>query len=150
VASSAPAASSSGAGAAGAPAKWSGSYTATAGDLYYPRNAPNAKDWSDLKWNGADAGVGLGNGTVTLVVDPATKRVTGTVDGALGDAVVTGAVDGDHVTAAVTRKDPTDHGLTGTLVGDVKDGALAGEMKLSSPDAQILRDAKFSLAKQAP
>jgi hypothetical protein len=124
--------------------------TATAGDLYYPRSAPNAKDWSDLKWNGNDASAGLGAGTVSLVVDPATKLVTGTVDGAIGDAVITGLVDGERLTGKIARKTPDDRGLTGTLVADVKDGAIAGDMKLSSPDAQVLRAAKFTLSKQSP
>jgi hypothetical protein len=146
---SAPASASAAAAPAG-PSHWSGPYAATAGDLFYPRTAPNAKDWSDLKWNGGDAATGLGAGTISLSVDPGTKLVTGTADGAIGDAVLTGMIDGERLTAKVMRKNPDDRGLTGTIVADLKADAIAGEMKLSSPDAQILRDAKFTLSRQSP
>ena len=149
VAASASASASASPASAG-PVHWSGKYTASAGDLYYPRSAPNAKDWSDLKWNGSDAAAGLGDGTIALVVDPTSKLVSGTIDGAIGEALVVGAVDGARLTGKITRKAADDRGLTGTLVADVTADAINGEMKLSSPDAQVLRSAKFALAKQSP
>jgi hypothetical protein len=135
--------------AASGPVAWSGNYQSAPGSFYYPGDAdvPNPDEWKNLKWQGDDASVGLGDGTMTIAID-AKNQVTGTADGAIGNAVITGVVADGRLTARVSRKDPMDRGLTGTAIGKVSGDAIEGQMKLSASEAQVLRTATFKLAKK--
>jgi hypothetical protein len=122
-------------------ATWTGKYTSALGSLY----VFDGGEWAGVTWRGDEAGVGLGEGTLTLTVDPTTHGVHGTADGAIGDVVVVGSTAEDTLTASVLRKDPLDRGLTGTLVAKTSGDAMTGSMKLSVANARVIREVTFTL-----
>jgi hypothetical protein len=147
-ASAAPSASASAGGDAAAtgnaPAEsWTGKYTSTAGSLF----VPDGGEWSNTKWRGDPSTDGLGEGTLTLEI--AGPRVTGTLEGPLGPAVVRGAVAGGQITAWIERTTPSDKGFSGTLAGTASGATLEGTMHLSVYDAHVIREARFTLARRA-
>jgi hypothetical protein len=145
-----PAASAvAGASANGAAASvnWIGSYKSETGTLYVPTDVANGKEWKTVKWRGDVSGAGLGDGPITLAVDPS-GRVSGTLAGPLGPALVNGLLAGDTLTASVTRQTPSDGGFVGTLVASVADGKLTGTIKVSQREASVIRLATFSAAKR--
>jgi hypothetical protein len=142
---SSPSASAS-AAPASSPVAWSGTYTSTAGSLY----VYDGGEWKGVHFRGDDASVGLGEGSLSLTIDPKTSQVHGVGAGPIGDVIVAGAVTGDEVSFSVLRKDTTDRGLTGTGVGKLSHDSLTGTMRLSRGDAHVIREAKFDLAKKAP
>jgi hypothetical protein len=118
---------------------WTGTYKSAIGSLYIP------PDWKSVRWSSPDTERGVGDGTLTLEVDPATGGVLGTLEGALGPATVAGvAVDG-KLTATIVRKNPSDRGFAGTLVGAIDQERATGTMNLSSGEASAIRAATFSL-----
>ena len=128
---------------------WTGTYKSVAGSLYYPTDAPNGKEWKDFKWQGDDAGAGLGEGAMTLTIDPG-GHVSGTTEGPLGAATLNGVIEHEQISAKVDRKD-LDRGLTGTATGKVtgdKGDKIEGTMRLSLPEANVLRAVTFSLEKK--
>lgn len=136
--------SASVAAASAAPQAWHGKYTTTPGSLVVP------KDWAKTHWSSSDTTAGVGDGTMQLAVDPATHRVTGTLDGAIGAAVVEGVVGADGVTASVRRKDPTDKGLAGTLVATASADKITGTLTLATGDGATLRSGAFTLTPGGP
>jgi hypothetical protein len=125
-----------------APLAWRGSYTSAAGTLYIP------PDWK-VRWSGGDASTGIGEGTMTISIDPSSRRVAGVLDGALGPATLDGiAVDG-KMTATISRKDPADRGFSGTLVGSIDADRASGTMSVSSGEASTVRTATFALSPSA-
>jgi hypothetical protein len=142
------ASSSANANAGAASGAWAGSYKSAPGTFYYPTDAPNGKEWKDFKWQGDDAGVGLGDGTLSVTVD-AEGKVTGGGEGALGAFTLNGTLENGQLSAKVDRKDPSDRGLTGTALGKMNGDKLEGAMRLSLPEANVLRTAAFSLSKGA-
>lgn len=125
---------------------WSGTYKSVAGSLYYPTDAPNGKEWKDFKWQGDDAGVGLGEGPMTVVIDGA-GHVTGTAEGPLGPVTLNGVLEKDQLTAKIDRKE-ADRGLTGTAIGKLAGDKVEGTMRLSLPEANVFRAATFTLTKK--
>lgn len=123
---------------AGAAQSWRGSYKSAAATLTVVP-AYKKQPWSDTK-----STEGLGDGTMTLAVDPG-GRVTGSVEGPLGPATIAGAVADGKVSASIRRKDPADHGFTGTLTGDVAADHVEGTMSVSLGQASVLRTATFTL-----
>jgi hypothetical protein len=121
---------------------WTGTYRSVAGTFH----VPDGGEWSGYRWRGDDAGEGLGEGPLSLTIDPSGRIVTGTAGGAIGDALIDGAADAERVTASLRRKNPSDRGLTGTLVATRRDGGLEGTMRLSFGDGHLLREATFHLA----
>jgi hypothetical protein len=119
---------------------WRGSYKTTPGTLAVPT------DWSKTHWSSSDTTAGVGDGAILLTVDPATRRVSGTVDGAIGAAVVEGMLGDAQLSGSVRRKDPTDKGLAGTLVATVSTDKVTGTMTLASGDGAMLRTGTFTLA----
>jgi hypothetical protein len=107
---------------------------------------PDSKDWSNTKFKN-DQEKYLGDGTLSLTVDPSGKVTGASEGGPLGDAVVDGRLFGDALNGTVRRKDPTDNGLTGTLAATVKGDALEGTMKLADTNAAVVRDAKITGSK---
>lgn len=120
------------------PASWQGSYTSTAGPLYVP------PAWN-VRWSGGDASVGLGEGTLTMTIDAASRRVGGMVDGPLGPATLDGVVRDEKVAATIVHKIPGDFGFTGTLAGAIHDGRVEGTIRASSGEASTIRTAVFVL-----
>ena len=141
--SGAPSASASSAGASGAPSHWKGSYKTTPGALAVPAG------WKGTTMPTVDPTVGVGDGTIEIVIDPATRRVTGTLAGAAGPAVLEGSVSGAELSAAVRRQTPTDKGLAGTLLATVSADKIAGTLTLSSADGATLRTGTFTLTADA-
>jgi hypothetical protein len=125
-----------------APSEWRGSYKSAAGTIYIP------PDWK-VRWSGGDASTGIGDGTMTITIDPSTRRMAGALDGALGPATLDGIdVDG-RITANISRKNPTDRGFSGTLVGSIDADRASGTMSVSSGEASTVRTATFALSPAA-
>jgi hypothetical protein len=137
VGSAAPSAAPAPAAAAAGPSGWKGAYKSVPGTIVLPK---------DVKWKVPETTDGVGEGTIALTVDRATRRVQGKVDGVLGPATIDGmAVDG-KITATVSREDPTDHGFTGTLSGEMGDAGTSGTMNVALADVSAVRNATFELA----
>jgi hypothetical protein len=122
------------------PVTFGGTYTSVATDGL-------DAGWTPVNFRGEDASTGLGSGKVELVVDFATNRVTGTVDGPVGPAVISGFYDsktGD-LNGTVQRKEPGDDGLSGSLLAKIPASrdAVTGKLQLSSGRANVLRVATF-------
>jgi hypothetical protein len=125
------------------PVTYAGKYTVTAGTMYVPAE----KDWASVKFKNDDTKL-LGDGEMTLTLDPS-GLVSGTTEGGpLGASVVEGQSDKGQITATVRRKDPSDEGLTGTLVATVTGDTLAGTMNLAESNAAVVRVAKLEAKKK--
>jgi hypothetical protein len=123
--------------------QWRGSYKSASGELYIP------PDWKNVHWNVKETPAGLGEGSLTLSVDPANGRALGSLDGPLGPALVDGLVSAGKLTATITRKDPADQGFTGTLVGSIGPDHAEGTMSISLAEASAVRKATFTLSPEA-
>jgi hypothetical protein len=142
------AASAGSAGAAateGAAASYAGTYTLAPVPYY----VPEAKDYSQVKQAKDDPTKHVGEGALTLNVDPA-GRVTGVIDsGPAAPAIIDGAVvEGGEVRGNVRRKAPEDVGLTGTIVAKLGGGAGEGKLSLAEGNAAIVRAGAVSLKKK--
>jgi hypothetical protein len=121
---------------AAGPSGWKGAYKSVQGTIVLPK---------DVKWKVPESAEGVGDGTIALEVDRATRRVQGKVDGVLGPAKVDGMnVDG-KITATVSREDPTDHGFAGTLSAEIGDAGTRGTMNVALADVSAVRNATFEL-----
>ena len=118
---------------------WQGSYTSTAGPLYVPPG------WN-VRWSGGDGSTGIGEGTLTMTIDSASRRIGGLVEGPLGPATLDGLATNETVAATIFRKIPGDYGFTGTLAGAIHDGRVEGTLRVSSGEASMIRTATFALA----
>jgi hypothetical protein len=114
---------------------WRGRYKSTAAGIALPNG---------VSWKVPETTEGIGEGPLALDLEP-DGRVTGTIDGVLGPAVVDGRVVDDRVTAVIRRKDPADHGFTGTLSGDVAQAHLRGTLNCALADVSAVRTATFDL-----
>ena len=121
-------------------ANWRGSYKSTSGELYIP------PEWKNVHWNVKESTAGLGEGAMTLSIDPASGRAIGSLDGPLGPATVDGLVSEGRLTATIARKEPSDQGFTGTLIGSIGGDRAEGTMNLSVAEASAVRKATFALA----
>ena len=126
--------------------RWSGTYASVPGSIY----VVDGGEWAGVRWRGDDASAGVGEGTLTIAIESATAHVSGSAEGAIGDALLVGAVEGTEVTARVLRKDATDRGFTGTLLATQSADKLTGTMRLALADARVIREASFSLSRKAP
>lgn len=126
------------------PVAWSGKYTSAPGSLY----VYDGGEWKGVHFRGDDASIGLGEGTLSLTIDPRATALRGTGSGPLGEVVLTGVIDTKtgEVSFSVLRKDTTDRGFTGTGVGHLAGASLTGTMRLSRGDAHVIREATFTLA----
>jgi hypothetical protein len=129
--------------AAAAPKTWSGTYKSAAASLDVPKDF--AKTWAHT-----DRGDGTGDGAISLTIDGASGRATGTLEGPLGPALLSGDVASGTLTASVRRKDPTDRGFTGTLRGTVTADRIDGTMILASAEGAVQRSATATLTPAAP
>lgn len=124
------------------PVTYKGKYTVTAGTMYVPKE----KDWASVKFKNDETKM-LGDGEMTVTIDPS-GRVSGTTEsGPLGSSILDGQSDGGRVTASIRRKDPSDEGLTGTLVATVSGDTLSGTMNLAESNAAVVRVATLEAKK---
>jgi hypothetical protein len=135
---------------------WSGKYVSAAGSVY----VFDGGEWAGVSWRGDDAGLGLGEGTISLTLDRKAGVILGVAGGAIGDVVISGSLfpeeagspssGGQTITATVGRKDPLDRGLSGTLGAKAEGDKLTGTMRLSAANARVVREASFTLARDRP
>jgi hypothetical protein len=146
VASSSASPATSAAAAVPSVEKWSGTYVSTVGTLY----VFDGGEWATVQWRGDEAGLGLGEGTLSLSIDRKSGAVQGVAGGAIGDATLSGTLSGDTLTASVSRKDPLDRGLTGTAVTKASAERMVGTMHLSVANARVIREASVTLHRENP
>jgi hypothetical protein len=120
--------------------EWAGSYTSRAATIF----VPDGGEWSGVKFRGEDAGDGLGDGTLRIVLSPG-GGVSGEGDGALGAFTIAGGASENVITFSVRRKDPSDMGFTGTGRATLEQDKLEGSMRVSKATGNVIREATFSL-----
>ncbi|WP_437674326.1 hypothetical protein [Sorangium sp. So ce131] len=121
---------------------WEGSYDAKKGNVVLP---PKVKDAVRTKDDGKLA---AGAGTVTLTVAPS-GELKGTAKGALGDATLVGKVEDGMVRASVFPEDPrAPNAMTGILVGELKENVIQGKIRVTGPDATLVRESPVALRKK--
>lgn len=117
---------------------WTVKYTLAPTDLYVAD-----QDKKSVRFKN-DTEKYVGDGTLSLFVDP-DGRVTGASDSPpLGPTLIAGMLANDELTATVRRANPTDEGLTGTITAKVTGDKLAGEAKLAEFNAAVVREAKLT------
>jgi hypothetical protein len=121
------------------PGVWRGTYRSVASTLYVP------PDWKGVRWKVPDTSAGIGDGTLTLTIDPASGRVQGAMTGPLGPATIDGLAAEGSFAAKIAREDPADRGFAGTLVGTMGGGRADGTMNVSLGEASAIRAATFVL-----
>jgi hypothetical protein len=102
-----------------------------------------------VKWPPNPASGAIGTGTIDLAVADPKGEVRGEAKGPLGHLMVIGGFDGHDLRANLTPKDPNaDDAMTGvmTLVADA--AAMRGTLRVSSRDAQIVREATVELSRK--
>jgi hypothetical protein len=132
-----------GAGATTAASTFTGKYTVTAGTMY----VPSEKDWASVKFKNDDTKM-LGDGEMTLTVDPSGRVSGATESGPLGASVLEGHVEKGILTGTIRRKDTADQGLTGTLLATVAGDGISGTMNLAESNAAVVRIAKLEAKKK--
>ena len=133
-----------GAAKAGAVATFIGKYVVTAGTMYVPAE----KDWASVKFKNDDSKM-LGDGEMTVTIDPSGRVSGGTEAGPMGASVLDGTSYNGVVTGTLRRKDPSDEGLTGTLIAKLEGDVLSGTMRLADSNAAVVREAKLDAKKAA-
>ena len=99
------------------------------------------------EWKQDDGVRASGPGTLKLVIG-ADGSVNGNASGALGELVVTGRAEGDRAGLTLHAAEPDGfHGVA--LASQTPDG-MQGTLNASSADSLRVRQAKLSLAREAP
>jgi hypothetical protein len=121
---------------------WEGSYNAKKGSVELPAKV---KDKARARDDGTTS---IGAGKVSLTITP-DGEISGKASGALGDATLRGKVDGEMVGASVFPDNPAaPSAMTGVLVGMFKDGVIRAEIRVSGPDATIVRESAIELKRK--
>ncbi|WP_437588750.1 hypothetical protein [Sorangium sp. So ce1000] len=121
---------------------WEGRYDAKKGSVVLP---PKVKDTARQKDDGKQV---TGPGTVTLIVEPS-GELKGTAKGALGNATLVGKVEDGMVRASVFPEDPrAPNAMTGILVGELKANVIHGRIRVTGPDALLVRESPVELKKK--
>jgi hypothetical protein len=129
---------------AGAAASYAGTYTLAPATYHIAEG----KDYAHVKQAKDDPTKLVGNGTLTLTVDPQ-GRVAGEIDsGPASPAIIDGALVNGEIRGNVRRKTPSDDGLTGTLVGKVDGANVTGKLALAEANAAIVRDGPVTLTRK--
>jgi hypothetical protein len=109
---------------------------------------PEGAEYKSARWRGDDAGDGVGEGTLSFSVDPATGRLAGKGEGALGNVVLAGELEGAVVSFAIRRSSPFDGGYTGAATGRLAGDKLEGTMRLSRATADAIREGTFTVTRR--
>lgn len=121
---------------------WEGRYDAKKGSVVLP---PKIKDAVRQKDDGKQV---TGPGTVTLTIEPS-GELKGTAKGALGDATLVGKIEDGMVRASVFPEDPrAPNAMTGILVGELKENVIDGRLRVTGPDAMLVRESPVELKKK--
>ncbi|WP_438025058.1 hypothetical protein [Sorangium sp. So ce233] len=121
---------------------WEGRYDAKKGSVVLP---PKVKDAVRQKDDGK---VATGAGTVTVTFEPS-GELKGTAKGALGDATLVGKIEDGMVRASVFPDDPrAPNAMTGILVGKLKENVIEAEIRVTGPDAMLVRESPVELKKK--
>ena len=132
-------ASSAPATATGAATAYAGTYSLAPAAFYIP----DTSGWNGVKQVKDDPSKSMGDGEISLSVDP-TGKVTGAIEsGPASPAVIDGQLVEDEIRGNIRRKTPDD-GLTGTIVAKP---AGDGKMALADGTSAIVREAKLTLKK---
>jgi hypothetical protein len=111
------------------------------GEVNPPKNA------KEKTWKQDPGTASVGPVTVDLLVSQPRGDASGTVTGALGDLVVSGTFDGTDFRASLAPKNPNaPDAMTGFLTARVEGGVLKGEIRVSSRDGKIVREASGDLS----
>jgi hypothetical protein len=126
---------------------YAGEYTSTYKAEPTTITAPDkhsANHWKDAgtQW--------LGAGTVTLTVDPQTRAIHGTSQGALGDLIVSGELQDSKeppvMSINLKSKDPTsENAMSGVLIATLDGTAFKGKIHVSNRTADVARVAKVRI-----
>lgn len=127
------------------PVSYAGTYAASPSSLYIPSED---KDYANVKQAKDDGSKMVGEGKLTLTVEPDGKVAGAVESGPAAPAVIDGRADDGAITGTVRRKEPGDDGLTGSFVGKIAGDAVEGTMQLSDANASVLREAKVSAKKK--
>jgi hypothetical protein len=103
--------------------------------------------FTGVQWKGDDAGVGLGEGGITIVLGP-DGVVTGTLSPPLGPSTIAGTHDDAGVRATVRGTVADDPAWAGTLTAQSAGDGVSGTVQMSSGKGNIIRKADFSVAKK--
>lgn len=121
---------------------WEGRYDAKKGSVVLP---PKVKDAERQKDDGKQV---AGPGTVTLIIEPS-GELKGTAKGALGNATIGGKFEDGMLRASVFPEDPrAPNAMTGILVGELKENVIHGRIRVTGPDALLVRESPVELKKK--
>ncbi len=123
---------------------WEGTYDAKKGSVLLP---DRVKD----KTRGDDDGKLMsGAGKVEITIAPG-GEARGKATGALGAATLTGKLDegGTFLRVSWYPEDATrPNAMTGVLYGPLKDGGISAVIRVSGPNAVLVRESKIELKKR--
>src|SRR5258708_7364314 len=100
-AAAAPSASVAAGGTPASTRSWRGGYKSA------PAALTIADGWKKVHWSDTQSTAGVGDGTLSLVADASTGRVTGGLEGPLGPAPLARAPAGGQLSASEARTNPT-------------------------------------------
>lgn len=122
--------------------QWEGSFHAKKGIVTMPSTVKDKARAAD------DGKAAAGDGAVSLVIAP-DGEISGNVKGALGNGAVRGKAEGGMIRVSMFPDDPSDpSAMRGTLLGIAKDSLIQAELRVSGPDASIVREAAFELKRK--
>ena len=121
---------------------WEGSYEAKKGRVDMPSGVQDPARKAD------DGKAVSGPGSVKLTIEP-DGDVVGKSQGALGNATIRGKIDGKMLRASFVPDDMlAPQAMTGVLVGIIKGDEIEAELRVAGPDAIVVRQANFAIAKK--
>ncbi len=121
---------------------WEGRYESKKGVVGMP---PRVEDKVRRKDDGKTA---IGNGTISITIGK-DLELSGSSEGALGQAKLRGKVEGDEVRAAFDPVDVQDkQGMFGIVSGKRKDDQIEAEIRVANGDATIVREANIVLRRK--
>jgi hypothetical protein len=121
---------------------WEGSYDAKRGSVILPPKVKDTVRQSD------DGKLATGTGNITLTIS-SNGELRGTAKGALGPATLVGKVEEDMIRASVFPDDPrAPNAMTGILVGKLKDAMIHAELRVTGPDAMLVRESIVELRRK--
>jgi hypothetical protein len=123
---------------------WEGTYDAKKGSVLVPDRVKDKTRGND------DGKLMSGAGKVEITLSP-DGEARGKATGALGAATLTGKLDegGTFLRVSWYPEDATKpNAMTGVLYGPLKDGVISAVIRVSGPDAVLVRESKIELKKR--